>query len=389
MSTASLERLHEHSKFGSASSILKDATLYYRRSFGWIASHLENPVGSDQIIDRIQKLSDVDATFLFRSSPIRYYIDKIVNGIFEVDTDEPASQRRDNWRNLSEAIVFIVHEDGSLNREAFSKHSLTEPYPLQISLWGADDQTHYAPWSESTEVSRMFSVEMADTVGKRYCVLRSPSDTFRLQFERAFEYLASWYPDVAQDLCAHVRHLSIIDYQGWESMSDEQYREIGQSVSSHLVPTCSFFSLYSVQSLPRLIESLYHEILHKKLSNLIITKSILKDGYNALDTPRFHSFWNKDTRWNSNLWEFDRTLYAYHVYIHLYCFYGSVMERKGDSVIDFDFAKRRRSDSLMRYEAMEPWLYENGPMQVMGEDGREFLDFMRTLANQSKEKINE
>ncbi len=124
MSTTPLERLHTHPRFGSAANILKEATLYYRHSFNWIRENLKDATDADRIIDLVRRLSDLDATFLFRSSPIRYYIDKVINGIFEVDTDYPVSQRRDNWKNLDDAIRFVLNEDGTLNRQGFSNHSL-------------------------------------------------------------------------------------------------------------------------------------------------------------------------------------------------------------------------------------------------------------------------
>jgi hypothetical protein len=382
MSREALETLHADSLFGDVDPILREVTKYYRNVFPWLGNELSYRHEAQPLIDVVARLSPVDAVFLFRSSPIRYYIDKLVNGVYRIDAADPERQVIENWNCLDHAITSVVDKSGSLNGHLFASNPITEPYPLNVCLWADGDDSAFG-WTEAREVNRMFQAEMSDSVGSRRCVLRVPTAEQRQSFESAFEYLADNFDYIAQDIAGHVRFLAVIDYADWRNLTENDYREIGQSVSSHLVPTCSFFSLYSIADQERLIESIYHEALHKKLSNLILVRSILRGGYDTLKSPRFHSFWNRDTKWNSNQWEFDRTLYAYHVYVHLYCFYGAICEAARGSVVTNEFAKKRRADSLMRAKAMEPWLFETAP-SLMGAEGIPFLCYMSEALNRSK-----
>ena len=148
-------------------------------------------------------------------------------------------------------------------------------------------------------------------------------------------------------------------------MEDGEYREIGQSVSSHEVPSSTFFSGYVLASLPLLAESLYHEALHKKLSNTIVAGDILRDGYDTHTSKRFHSYWNRDFSWNSNQWELDRALYAYHVYVHLLVYYsllsraGAVEELAPISDLSSAFVEQRCGEAHERALALRGWLYDN------------------------------
>jgi hypothetical protein len=155
-------------------------------------------------------------------------------------------------------------------------------------------------------------------------------------------------------------------------MDETDYREIGQSVSSHMIPSTCFFSYHSLNSDESLAEAIYHEALHKKLSNTIITKRILVKDFDAEVGPKFISSWNRDTSWNPNRWGFDRALYAYHVYAHLIPFYGAILERKDVFRLDTDLCFQRRLISLKRATEIGQWLHGHQD-RCLGADGRELL----------------
>ena len=120
-----------------------------------------------------------------------------------------------------------------------------------------------------------------------------------------------------------------------------------------------------LESIPLLAESLYHEALHKKLSNTIVVGDILRDGYDSKSSIRFWSYWNKDAAWNSNRWEFDRALYAYHVYVHLFAYYsllspaGSVEKLAHICELSAAFVGQRRAEAHERALALRRWLLHN------------------------------
>ncbi len=193
-------------------------------------------------------------------------------------------------------------------------------------------------------------------------------------FLAAQTVLAEISPMAARDVALNVRYVAYIDYQSWTDLEDDEYREIGQSISSHLVPSCCFFSGHSFISIDRLVEGLFHEALHKKLSNTLVAFPLLNSTFASSTSKRFFSYWNVDTPWNSNLWEFDRALYAYHVYVHLAVLYDDLAliphKHFPESIVRIQLGR-----CIERATALGNWILTEGRSSLT-DDGMGFVKML-------------
>ena len=322
-----LEKLHTDHRFGDSAQILSRVTLHYHGLLAWCELRLGLDGRQDALWRQLQSLQSVDRTFILRSGPIREMIEQLATSI-----SGPGGA---DLKILS-TLASILTEAFQLPRNAGVPYgfdaapTITEPYPLHLIVHTkrSIESSAVAPWNEAEAVRQMFDREMANDVGARRCVIRAADSSDVGRFEEALALLGRVSTHIPTDVAAHVRHLCPIDFECWEQMLPEEYREIGQSVSSHLVPSTCFFSYHSMGRTETLTEAIYHEALHKKLSNILVADSVLSDDYNPLTSERFVSYWNQDTAWNPNAWEFDRALYAFHVYVHLVAYYKRVLAER-------------------------------------------------------------
>lgn len=385
-----LREMSSSGPFSDSQKILRDANSWYRHTLTWLEVDLGVADREDALWRKLNTLSPASRSFVFRSGPVRALIDNLASELFR----QPASASHpdvldayEKLRRSLKGVPELEHDEQSADYRPLWREAgydvetvLAEPFPYLLSGWsGTKNGTHpenTSNWSESLEVQRLFEAHMADSVGTEECVLRPLSVDRAQQIETALECLQRICVHVVHDVVVNVRHICMIDFARWQSMADSDYREIGQSVSSHIVPSCCFFSLHSFSTMPLLIEAIYHEALHKKLSNLIYAKKILRDYYDALSAPRFHSYWNLSTRWNSNQWEFDRAMYAFHLYAHLVVLYGTVLEMEGEQEeLPRAWCVDRRKVSLERAKAIGAWLYQHAD-GCMGPDGLPFISTM-------------
>lgn len=157
---------------------------------------------------------------------------------------------------------------------------------------------------------------MSRNVAKVKAAIVEPADGFVQLADAAADLLISVDRELYEQVVYNGRYVGFIDYA--ENSVRSGYREIAQSVSSHLVPSTFFVSYHSAKDPETLAEAFLHESLHKKLSNTLYVNNFLIDGEYS---GKFNSYWNRDSRWNSNQWECDRAVYAFHFYAHFSNFY--------------------------------------------------------------------
>jgi len=345
--------------------ILHRANARYLGALGWA----EDSLGLGEALwARLRSLPSADACFVLRSGGVRSLIDRLCEEA-SGDRVEPSAESAAEHAAL-EAVLDELQDakdaKGTLDGAAsgFDRRTpLTAPYPFVTAAWSGSSID--SPWDESRQVESRFQEIMATSVGAEPCALRPLGELEAHRIEEALLLLEAVDPLLPHEIAIHVRHACWIDYARWPTMDDGEYREVGQSVSSHEVPSSTFFSGYVLASLPLLAESLYHEALHKKLSNTIVAEGILRDGYDTKTSRRFHSYWNRDFAWNSSWWELDRALYAYHVYVHLYVYYsllsrpGAIERAAPDGGLAPAFVQQRREETRERALALRDWLYDN------------------------------
>lgn len=371
-----LEDLSSREPFGSSRWIGSRSVTHYGRAIAWVEGKLGRAEKPDALWRAIARADASLRWFALRSGPIRAVTDELCTAIFnrQAESDPESVQRP--YEDLRNALAGLRQED-SPSRVALGafdlQRPLTEPFPFVVSAW--EPTATVGDWSESRAVEDLFDLHMADAVGVEPSVLRPFPGEACAQLEGALDFLQRVSPLLIQDVVMNVRHFCYIDFARWRSMDDDDYREIGQSVSSHLVPSCCFLSVHAFASMPKLIEAVYHESLHKKLSNLLWVKDILREGFDPDRAPKFFSYWNKFTKWNSNQWEFDRALFAFHLYAHLVVLYSAVRGWPDSEEMPREWVIGRFEASRERARALRDWLLANAGDHV-GTDGLPFIEFI-------------
>lgn len=100
-----------------------------------------------------------------------------------------------------------------------------------------------------------------------------------------------------------------------------------QSASMRRVPRTVFLSQHAFRHVVTTADALFHESLHLKLYDLYLVSPLLAAGYEPEASPLVESTWNAAP---GNAWQIDRSLGAFHVYVHLSAFYAAMIEQTGD-----------------------------------------------------------
>ena len=385
--SSNLRKLSSEDPLLDSRSILVTSNARYARALAWIELQLQFHEQNDALWKLLNCIPSRDRFFLLRCAGIRSLIDSTCSTLYaspvqEANAEHLYAQLRMPFEAYSKRSKSLIDDFTTEDWAAIGAdlgHVLLEPFPFVVTAWGGDPRTRDdLDWPESEIVRELFQEHMAHTVGSELCVVRPfPTEILR-RVESVLNFFSHFRECVLYDIVLNVRHICMIDFLRWQSMADKDYREIGQSVSSHLIPSTSFFSCHSLSSNEALLEAIYHEALHKKLSNTIVAYKVLPDSYDSSSSPLFHSDWNIDTDWNSNMWEFDRALYAYHVYVHLYLFFGAMSEfERSRELIDTSWAMDRHRVAKVRARKLGAWIEEQ-KADLISDHGCILLDHLNS-----------
>jgi hypothetical protein len=239
---------------------------------------------------------------------------------------------------------------------------LCPDYPLICSIWNPDTSR-----SDGAPIRHLFSEHMQDSIGAFRCVPSQMSDSEVDNVDLSLMKLACIHDGIIPDIVYNVRYIVKVDYEDHRNVPPSGYREIGQSVSTHSIPSSIFLSPYVLSSVEACAESLYHEGLHKKLSNTLMAFDIIKPGISWTSLPSVHSHWNVDLEWNRNIWEFDRALYAAHIYVHLVALYRYVIRFKRFELFSQGWCENRLKECGSRRNHLMNWINQNE--SVFSSDG--------------------
>jgi hypothetical protein len=389
-----LELLYELSgrgPFRDSARIATRANERYKRIALAADSIMENSSRQHRLSKTLERLSDNQTFFLFRTAAVRVWLDQIAC-ILSDEKHDPAK-----WAIAQNAYDELDKLFEDIGNNLFSEKAeidsfvaagfdfqgtLTEPFPYIVNIWCNPEQELHgqAHWSEAESVRHLFH-ELIPSAGAEPCVLRPMSDSQKSSIESAIQFFATLCPTIAADVAVNVRHICLMDVENWQEISDNEYRMMGQSMSRHQLPSSIFLSLHAFRSETELRESLYHETLHRKLGNLLYSESILHPQYSAAESSRFICPWNKAIAWNRNSWSFDRALDAFHVYVHLHTYYGALIESAAFADKELALAKRRKA--YERAQQIREWLVGHQATH-MGVQGMSFLDNMISALESSR-----
>lgn len=321
-----LESLATGSPLLSSRDISARCATSYRRAME-IACRSQPSRFEDWIYFR--RLEMADQIFFLRLTGVRSAIDSVF-----IDGDP--HQADSDWNRSVSACLKAFHrakKHASSQLEGWSTAGadltriLCPDHPFSLSVYQPrhDDESL---WSEVRDLEILFRRHMQDSVGAYRCAPVSVTNVEFDRIDRSLEYFSEISTSASDDILYNARLIVKIDYEEANNIGRDGYREIGQSVSTHSVPSAFFLSPYSLSFDEICAESIYHEALHKKLSNTLIAYEVLSREADWRDLPTFLSHWNVDTQWNRNEWEFDRAIYALHVYTHLASLYGDLIKNR-------------------------------------------------------------
>jgi HEXXH motif-containing protein len=207
------------------------------------------------------------------------------------------------------------------------------------------------------------------------------------------DILLALVPKLTASVLPHAQMIGVVDVLAPADPEAMFRTEIFESASTDTIPGTVFLSPNSLANSWRAAEALLHEAAHNKLFELIMSCSILREGYAQKESEvSVLAFWNKENPSNPRDWSVDRALLACHVYVYLALFFA-IIERnvKHDDVriatggaID---ASRTAGTSFARASYLEEQLRQRA-WGEMGENGHELMDWMRGRLEQLRAYIS-
>jgi hypothetical protein len=157
----------------------------------------------------------------------------------------------------------------------------------------------------------------------------------------------------------------------------ENYEHVQFNFSSrHLLGAC-FLSEGTFSDMAHLLEAVYHESLHLKFFNFILTQKIFTDDPHSAPPPKFECPWMADGE--DRYWYLDRVFAAFHVYVHLHVLYALLWGREVTvSAISKEWAEERLSVSDHKGRILMHWLDEHLPKRLTPE-GQNFYSALRDI----------
>ncbi|MCA9178685.1 MAG: hypothetical protein KDB14_29690, partial [Planctomycetales bacterium] len=130
-----------------------------------------------------------------------------------------------------------------------------------------------------------FNKEIASSVSDEAVALCDPSPAMLSTLQRGLNLLISLVPRLAVGMLAHVRMVAVIDVADVSHRFGRVRYNMCQNVSTHAIPGTIFLSPTPLENEWRAAEALLHEAMHKRLSDLVLTKSIFRTGFSSADSP--------------------------------------------------------------------------------------------------------
>ena len=358
-----------HATFGDCCGILDRAITYYLRGLEAIAG--EQPVAR-QLYEALAE------------APSDRLLDTLGDPVVRVtinDMLEAAKQEDHSLSGKSEKLLVSVLEHvrtrvpGLPTMAGISTCSRVSGTIPSITIW--DNGTSSSALKQRFEA--LFADEIATSVSSRRAVLRNLDPTLTEPIDRGHALLVGLLPDLAPSLLAHVRLISIVDTEDQTQWTARSRADLCQNVSTHAIPTTIFLSPTPLQTPWHAAEALLHEAAHKKLSDMVLTRSIFRSGFDTENSPTIRAIWNRSLSWNSADWSIDRALFAFHVYVHLALFFARIAQVENSLFDEFGSSPNSFRHQLEHALDRASYLGRNLAVhadQELGDDGRALVEWL-------------
>ena len=358
--------LISHPRFGDSSDIRRRAGLYYERGLELVAECHESAA---------KAVAGVAAGSTGKSDDLAGPVIRtaINNGLLGIKEGRAGLGDRDRAAFLAAA----EHQGGVAGSETLVSSTPIRPTAEEcagLTIW--DPSGERGPMDSYFQA--LFDQEIAGSVSSGKVELRQPTPRILEQLERGEELLTKLVPDLWRSVSGHVRLIAILDTSDRTQWSKPTRSDVCQNVSTHAIPSTVFLSPSPLRTAWHAAEALLHEAAHKKLSDIVLTRSVFKDGFDSEKAETIRALWNPHLSWNSADWSTDRALFAFHVYIHLALFF-ELAER--EDVDRYGFGAPPPSFRGEREKALDRATYLGTKLQFgddgdLGPDGRELVAWL-------------
>ena len=357
--------LVSHPMFGDTSEIGRRADLYYSRGIGVIAKYEPSAAKAQ---DAMVAQSHASAGGLV-GPVIRRAIN---NGLSSIKDGQRAFSEQDRAAYLA-AAEHQLHESGPATLISSSHLRSTEGRRTGVDVWDPGG----ARGTMDSYFQGLFDEEIAGSVSSEPVVLREPSPDILGQMKQGEAILARLVPKLWASVSGHVRLVAVLDTSDRSQWNKATRTDVCQNVSTHAIPSTIFLSPSPLRTPWHTAEALLHEASHKKLSDIVLTRSVFRDGFDSERANLIRALWNRDMSWNSANWSTDRALFAFHVYVHLALFF----ERAEGTGVGCDrFGARPPSFGGERARCLDRATYLGAKLRSekgdLGRDGRELVTWL-------------
>ena len=358
-----------HATFGDCCGILDRTITYYLRGLEKIAH--EQPVAR-QLYEALAEAPNDHLLDTLGDPVVRVTI----NDMLEATKQEDHSLSSKSEILLASALEHVQARVPGLPTMAGDSTCIRVSGAIPpITIW--DNGTSSSALKQRFEA--LFADEIATSVSSRRAVLRSLDPTLTEPIDRGHALLVGLLPDLAPSLLAHVRLISIVDTEDQAQWIARSRADLCQNVSTHAIPSTIFFSPTPLRTPWHAAEALLHEAAHKKLSDMVLTRSIFRSGFDTENSPTIRAIWNRSLSWNSADWSIDRALFAFHVYVHLALFFARIEQVEKSLSDEFGPSPNSFRHQLGRALDRASYLGRNLAVhtdQELGDDGRSLIEWL-------------
>ena len=202
-------------------------------------------------------------------------------------------------------------------------HFRSRPSGPSITVWDPD--------VPETVVNRRFAFFAGNLLSgssrNAGACLQRPEPGFVDDLLRGCDLLALLLPELSASVLDHVRLIGV--------HSGERFRKASVTFSAtSAIPRTMFLSGEIVNPTPwRVAETLLHEALHLKMTDLATARSLYGPDVFQDGAPTIRAIWKWKERGPLADWILHQVLYAFHVYVHLALFFARV-ERMEEFLAD-------------------------------------------------------
>jgi hypothetical protein len=365
--------LARHERFGDWRQITNRVLTYFHRGVEVLADYMSS---AKSFLAAFESATNERRYRVLGDPVVRSAINEGLAWVRSPSSDFPAVT--DAILNTASSFLHNGCEISPLEAAASRRIRVGE-YPFHQWIWSGEREEDLF----GNKFRSLFEREIAQSISSKPAVLRSPDDRMQEVIAMGVRLLQNLLPELARSALAHVHVIAIVDVADRRLWQKETRADLCQNVSTHAIPGTIFLSPSPLRSPWHAAEAIFHEALHKKLSDIVLTRPIFRPGYSAATSPTIRAVWNYPLPWNPNDWSIDRALFAFHVYVHLGLFFRIVEVRSEDlrgeygSLCGMEPSKAARGAfDRARYLGAQLQRYSE---DALGPDGRAFLSWLVTM----------